>query len=118
MAPTIDKRPATVDFAYRRGDTVSEPITLVEAGVVANLTGRTYRAQLRKAVDGAIIESFVVTIANPLLGQMVLSLTPAETELLRGPYCWDLEQTAAGVVRTLVAGTWTFDADVTRDPPP
>lgn len=115
MTAKIDKRPARVNYKYRRGDTVAEQVTIEEGGVAANITGRTYRAQLRKTVGGEVFVAFTVDITNPAGGVLVMRLTDTQTEPLSGRYYWDLEQTAGGVVRTLMAGEWTFDPDVTRD---
>lgn len=114
---TIDKRPGVVNYAYRRGDTVAEPVTIQEGGVAADISSRTYRAQLRKTVAGEPYLAFTITMDGAASGELVMRLTADQTEPLSGPYFWDLEQTAGGVVRTILAGVWTFDADVTRDPP-
>jgi len=111
---TIDKRAAVVNFKYQRGDTVAEPITILEGGSPANLTGRTYRAQLRKRINSAASVVFLITIANPATGEMVLRLDSDETALLSGTYFWDLEQEMGDVVRTLIRGEFVFDPDTTR----
>jgi hypothetical protein len=111
---TIDKRAAVVNFQYQRGDTVAEPITILESGSPANLTGRVYRAQLRKRINSASSVPFSITIPTPATGEMVLRLDPAETALLSGTYFWDLEQEVGGVVRTLIRGEFVFDPDTTR----
>ena len=111
---TIDKRAAVVNFKYQRGDTVAEPITILEAGSPADLTGRVYRAQLRKRINAAASVVFSITIADPLTGEMVLRLTSDETSLLSGTYFWDLEQEIGDVVRTLIRGEFVFDPDTTR----
>jgi hypothetical protein len=111
---TIDKRAAVVNFKYQRGDTVAEPITILEAGSPANLTGRVYRAQLRKRANAAASVQFVITIATPATGQMVLHLDHDTTSELSGTYFWDLEQDISGVVRTLIRGDFVFDPDTTR----
>lgn len=111
---TIDKRAAVVNFKYQRGDTVAEPITILEAGSPADLTERVYRAQLRKRVNTASSLVFDITIDDPLTGEMVLRLDHDQTALLSGTYFWDLEQDIGGVVRTLIRGEFVFDPDTTR----
>lgn len=113
MTAMIDKRAAIVSYAYQRGDTVAEPVTILEGGVPADITGRTYRAQLRRYDDPDPID-FTIDITAPTAGQIVLRLDDAQSALLDGTYQWDLEQNAGGVVRTLVGGTWLFDPDVTH----
>lgn len=110
----IDKRPGKVNFGYRRGDTVAEPVTILEGGVAADITGRVYRAQLRTDADADVFVAFTVDIVDAAAGQIVLRLDHDITKGLSGPYAWDLEQDTSGVIRTLLAGTWTFDPDVTR----
>lgn len=117
MTAKIDKRPARVNYSYRRGDTVAEPVTILEAGVPADISTRTYRAQIRKSIGGAPFVAFTVDTTDGPNGELVLRLTDTQTETLSGRYFWDLEQIAGGVVRTLIAGEWFFDPDVTRDVP-
>lgn len=111
---TIDKRAAVVNFKYQRGDTVAEPITILEAGTPADLTGRVYKAQLRKRANTASSLLFDITIADPETGEMVLRLDHDVTAELSGTYSWDLEQEVGGVVRTLIRGEFVFDPDTTR----
>ena len=115
MTAKIDKRPARVNYKYRRGDTVAEPVTIIEAGVPANISARTYRAHIRKTVGGEPFLSFTVDVTDAAGGELVMRLADTQTEALSGRYFWDLEQTAGGVVRTLIAGEWVFEPDVTRD---
>lgn len=111
---TIDKRAAVVNFKYQRGDTVAEPITILEAGSPADLTGREYHAQLRKRANIAESVVFEITINDPTTGEMVLHLDHDTTSELSGTYSWDLEQHIGAVVRTLIRGEFVFDPDTTR----
>lgn len=113
-AALIDKRAAIINYAYQRGDTVAEPVQILEGGVAADITGRTYRAQLRRYDDDPAPIDFTVDIIAPTVGQLVLRLDDTQSALLDGTYQWDLEQNAGGVIRTLLGGTWLFDPDTTH----
>lgn len=113
----LDYRPAKLNRKGRRGDTIAEPITIKEAGVAADLTGRTYTSQLRRrpADDTAI--DIDVDDTDAVDGIIVLRLDAATTAAMSGDYAWDLQQVTDGAVRTLAAGVWSFDYDVTRAAP-
>ena len=113
--PTVDLRPGRLDIKVSRGDTDGIPIIIQEGGVAADLTGRTYAAQLRRSAAAATAIDVTVDTTEAANGILILRLEPAVTETLTGIYQWDLEQTVGGTVRTLLAGRWTFDPDVTRD---
>lgn len=113
MAGTVDLGPAELNVRSLRGDTVGLPFTITEAGEPVDITGRTFAAKLRKAGSSATTP-FTVEVVDAEGGQIVIRLAETVTANLGGRYSWDLQQTAAGDVRTLVAGEWTFDADATR----
>jgi hypothetical protein len=56
-----------------------------------------------------------VDTTDAATGQLVLRIDSADTEDLSGEYVWDLEQTIGGNPRTILAGKWAFEADVTRE---
>lgn len=117
MATKVDRRPAPHNFFYRRGDEVAEQITLLDGDhVPIDITSNTYRAQIRRSAASATYVSITVDVTDPTGGELVLRLDPSITEGLSGEYQWDLEQNDGGVVRTLLAGRFVFDPDVTRDP--
>lgn len=116
MTATVDLRPGRLDIKTTRGDDVGVPIDIREGGELADLTGRTYEAQLRRTADSATVSAEVtVDTTGAAAGRLVLRLEDAVTDDLKGVFYWDLEQTIGGTVRTILAGRWTFDADVTRD---
>jgi hypothetical protein len=112
--PTVDLRPGKLNIRTSRGDTVAVPITIQEDGLAANLTGRTYSAQIRRSKASATAVTVTVDTADAATGQLVLRLTASATASLSGDYLWDLQQTIGGSVRTILEGRWTFGADVTR----
>ena len=113
--PTVDLRPGKLDIKVSRGDTDGIPLVIQEGGEVADLTGRTYAAQLRRSPGSSTAITITVDTAGAATGELVLRLEPAVTETLTGDYQWDLQQTMGGTVRTLLTGKWTFVPDVTRD---
>jgi hypothetical protein len=115
--PTVDLRPGRLDIKVTRGDTDGIPIVIQEGGVAADLTGRTYAAQIRRTKNSAVAIDVTVDTAGAATGELVLRLEPEITETLTGEYQWDLEQTMDGIVRTLLTGRWIFDPDVTREEP-
>lgn len=113
--PTVDLRPGKLNVKVARGDTDGIPIDITENGVAADLTGRTYTAQLRRSPNSTTAIDVTVDTTGAATGRLVLRLTPEVTETLSGDYRWDLEQDDGGSIRTLLTGIWQFDPDVTRD---
>lgn len=109
--------PATQDLTITRGDTETIVVTLTTDGTTAiNITGRTYTAQLRSTPDISVISaSFTCTVTNGAAGEVtcVMSST-ASAELSPGFFYWDLQENASGTISTVLAGTVTVLADVTR----
>lgn len=110
-------QPADQDLILTRGDTETLVVTIQgDNGSPINITGRTYRAQVRSSQDSTTIKaSFTCTVTSGANGQVtcVLSATDSAT-LPSGQYYWDLEENASGVVSTILAGNVTVFADVTR----
>lgn len=109
--------PATQDLTITRGDTETIVVTLTTDGTTAiDITGRTYTAQLRSTPDISVISaSFTCTVTNGAAGEVtcVMSST-ASAELSPGFFYWDLQENASGTISTVLAGTVTVLADVTR----
>lgn len=111
-------QPADQDLIITRGDTETLVVTITsdDSGTPINITGRTYRAQIRSSQDSTTVKaSFTCTVTNGAAGQVtcVLSATDSAT-LPVGIAFWDLEETASGVVTTILSGNVTVTADVTR----
>jgi len=110
-------QPADQDLTLTRGDTETLVVTITTDGSTAvDITGRTYRAQIRTQQDSTTIKaSFTCTVSNGAAGEVtcVLSSTSSAT-LSAGLYFWDLEENASGVISTILAGNVTVLADVTR----
>ena len=109
--------PATQDLTITRGDTETIVVTLTTDGTTAiDVTGRTYTAQLRSTPDISVISaSFTCTVTNGAAGQVTCVMTStASAELSPGFFYWDLQENASGTISTVLAGTVTVLADVTR----
>jgi len=110
-------QPADQDLIITRGDTETLVVTITTDGSTAvNITGRTYRAQIRSQQDSTTIKaSFTCTVTSGAAGEVtcILSATSSAT-LSAGLYFWDLEENASNVISTILAGNITVLADVTR----
>ena len=109
--------PAKQNFSITRGDTETVVVNITTNGSTpVDITGRTYRAQLRSTKDSGVISaSFTCTITDAPDGQVTCVLSAASTAgLTPGTYYWDFEENNAGVITTIIAGTVTVLADVTR----
>lgn len=111
-------QPAPQDLIITRGDTevIVATLTSDDNGTPINITGRTYRAQIRSTQDSTTIKaSFTCTVPTGTDGKVTCTLSAADcATLTAGRYYWDLEETASGVVSTILAGDVTVLADVTR----
>lgn len=109
--------PATQNLTITRGDTEQVVITINDAANVAiNIAGRTYRAQIRATKDATVIAAaFTCAITNASGGEVTCTLSAGTSATLAaGKYYWDFEETNASVVTTILAGTVTVLADVSR----
>jgi hypothetical protein len=110
-------QPADQDLIITRGDTETLVVTITTDGSTAvDITGRTYLSQIRTQQDSTTIKaSFTCTVTNGAAGQVtcVLSAT-SSAALSAGLYFWDLQENASSVISTILAGTVTVLADVTR----
>ena len=109
--------PATQDLTITRGDTETIVVTSTTDGTTPiDISGRTYSAQLRTSPDIAIISaSFTCSVTNGPNG-VITCVLPASSSALLDPgyYYWDLQENASGTISTLLSGTVTVLADVTR----
>jgi len=112
---TVGAIPAAVDLAVYQGDDFG-PLTLTVTnpdGSAANLTGATFKAQIRSAPGAAtVLASFTTSVATN-----VITLTMAATDTLTLPAgaAWDCQMTtSAGKIQTLAAGQVKTTADVSR----
>lgn len=111
-------QPADQDLTITRGDTETLVVTITsdDNGTPINITGRTYRAQIRSSQDATTVKaSFTCVVTNGAAGQVTCTLSAADSATLPvGIAFWDLEENASGVISTILSGTVTVLADVTR----
>ena len=110
-------QPADQDLTITRGDTETLVVTITTDGSTpVNITGRTYASQIRTQQDSTTVKaSFTCTVTSGAAGEVTCVLSSTSSAALSaGLYFWDLQETASGVVSTILAGTVTVLADVTR----
>jgi hypothetical protein len=104
-------------WVLRRGDSWSRTVKHVdEDGLPVNISGRQYRAQLRRSTESETVDlEFTCTVTNGPGGVVEIVASASDTaELGLGDYVWDLEEDAGGVITTLLAGDVRIVGDVTR----
>lgn len=109
--------PAKENLSVVRGDTLTIVVVMTTDGVTPiNITGRTYAMQLRTAPEAtAIAATFTCTLTNPASGEVTCVLSAAASAgLTPTSYSYDLQETASGVVSTIVVGSIKVNADTTR----
>lgn len=109
--------PAQQDLTITRGDTETIVVNLTSDGSTPiNVTGRTYSSQFRTSQDSSIISaSLTCSVTNGASGEVTCVLAANDSaDLDPGFYYWDLQENASGTISTLLAGTVTVLADVTR----
>jgi len=109
--------PGTQNLTFVRGDTETVQVTMTSDGSTpVNITGRTYAAQLRTTPDiAAISATATCAITDAANGVMQAVFSATSTAALDpGYYYWDLQENASGTITTVLQGTVTVLADVTR----
>jgi hypothetical protein len=112
--PTIDFRAGKLRILMMRGDTAGVAVGLRVNGVDEDLTGRTYRAQIRRTENSATAYEVTVDTAEAADGVLILRMDPEVTGGLSGDFVWDLEEDNGGTIRTRGRGPWIFTPDTTR----
>lgn len=121
----ISYAPAEVNFVdVVRGDSLFATVTIDEGGTPVDVSGYTWRAQVRATADstGSPLFSFTVGTASAATGILTLTLDaaswadPADALPLPDPakFFWDLEGTSGSTVRTFLSGKIKLKADVSR----
>jgi len=97
--------PADYQLFFVAGDYVAIPITIKSGGVAKDLTGYTFDAHVKKSPSNV---AFTVEVKNQTLypGQLILSLSMAQTATLVGRYSWELDWLDISLNRrTLIASS-------------
>jgi hypothetical protein len=98
-----------------QGDTFSEQVLMEDGdGAAIDLTGYTFRSQLRRTTDGTVVAEF--TMSTDLATSTVTrTLSAAATAGLDGTYVHDFQWTdPSAKVRTLFSGEFEIEPEVTR----
>lgn len=115
---TISVLPAKLNYRITRGDDFADVVTIKEGdpSLPVDVSGRTFTAQLRLTANTAdpAVADFVIDMTNAASGEVGYSLADTVTDDLAGNYVWDFQQDTAGVIRTLMGGSFTVNPDVTR----
>jgi hypothetical protein len=114
--------PGDYPVTLYRGDTRVWSLAFTEddGTTPIDLTGKTWRAQVRETVDSASpLMDITVDDTDAATGELVLTLPATEwvgvaAETPTEKWYWDLESTDAGVVRTYLAGKVKIRGDVSR----
>jgi hypothetical protein len=116
MALSDIARPAKHDLTVVCGDSFSRTFTVRDsAGAAIDLTGFVGRAQVRDRAGGALLADFLVTIAAPTTGVIVISLRSSQTYALPSiGGVWDLELDGGETAtHTLIGGRVVVQMGVT-----
>lgn len=109
--------PAKLNYKILRGDDFADVVTINEGAPAApvDVSTRTFTAQLRQTPAGDVVATFSIDMTAAASGEVGYSLADTITEDLAGSYVWDFQQeTAGGVIRTLMGGKFEVIPDVTR----
>lgn len=108
--------PAKLNYTIVRGDDFADQVTIKEGSPAAavDVSARTFTAQLRASADGAVVASFTIDMTDAATGIVGYSLADTTTDDLAGAYVWDFQQDTAGVIRTLMGGSFVVLKDVTH----
>lgn len=105
------------DIVIYKGDSYTHEVRIRNSSNVAiDITGRTYRVQMRKSkASSSVILSFSTSITNAANGVVQFSLSPEDTANISvGTYYYDFEETNNGYVTTLMGGKMVITGEVSR----
>jgi hypothetical protein len=109
--------PAKLNYVMTRGDDFADSVTINEGEPPepADVSGRTYTAQVRSAADSTtVVASMTIDMSNAASGIVGYSIPDTTTDDMSGAYVWDFQQVSGTVTRTLMGGGFTVLKDVTR----
>lgn len=111
--------------ALVRGDPVEIPVNVSTNGVPEDASAFDWRSQIRTTIDGPLVVEFTITVVTPAGGtvpsQLLLTLTPDESQLLATGMVFDVEQLDKATGETI--RTWwivtrlNMQRDVSYDEP-
>jgi hypothetical protein len=106
-----------VELTLEQGATFSTTITVNDAtGAAKNLVNYSARSQMRKSYYSNTAKDFVVSVSNPLVGEITMGMSAANTaNVTPGRYVYDLEiEDATGVITRIFEGIVVVLPNVTR----
>lgn len=106
--------PGTRDITLYQGDDYTHTISFTRNNSPYAVPG-TFKAQIKasRSSRAAVLATFAVDDSDIGSGNLVISLTSAQTTGLPVKAQWDLQVTNAGVVQTLLSGAVTVTQQVT-----
>ena len=113
MSTLADYTAAVYDVRMTQGDSFVEELLMEDGeGDAIDLTGYTFRSQLRRTPDTSVVAEFVITTSGSAVTR---TLNSTVTAALDGTYAHDFQWTdPQGRVRTLLSGQFEVEAEVTR----
>lgn len=111
--------PASLALVETRGDVWSLVVKLKDqtTGNPINITGRTYRMQVRASSEStSITATYTCTVTDAANGTISCTCPSSTTTNVKpGDYVWDFEQMVSGSSpKTILSGTLVCKGDVTK----
>ena len=120
MASIDQTATASKDICWGRGDSDAKGFIVQDsAGVAIDITGFTFRLTVNTEKDpevGVGTELFTVTgvITDAANGKVAFAPTTTDTDQEPGKYFYDIEQTAAGLISTIIKGRAEILQDISK----
>ena len=113
MSTLADYTAAVYDVRMTQGDSFVEELLMEDGeGDALDLTGYTFRSQLRRTADNGLVAEFAISVSGSTVTR---SLNAGVTANLDGTYVHDFQWTKPqGQIRTLLSGEFEIEAEVTR----
>ena len=113
MSALADYTAAVYDVRMTQGDSFVEELLMEDGeGDAIDLSGYTFRSQLRRTADNGLVAEFAISVSGSTVTR---SLSPAVTAGLSGTYVHDFQWAdPQGRIKTLLSGSFEIEAEVTR----
>jgi len=113
MGTMADYTAALYDVRMTQGDSFVEELLMEDGeGDALDLAGYTFRSQLRRTAESAVVAEFAVSVSASTVTR---TLDAAITAGLDGKYVHDFQWTdPSGRIRTLLSGEFDVEPQVTR----
>ena len=113
MSTLADYTAAVYDVRMTQGDSFVEELLMEDGeGDAIDLSGYTFRSQLRRTADNGLVAEFGISVSGSTVTR---SLSPVVTAGLSGTYVHDFQWTdPTGKIRTLLSGEFEIEPEVTR----